>query len=108
MFRCELCAHVPELKGEGPKVWPPRTRCVIVPLEYRATEYPSRPKAQSLRVGRKRKSLDDPGGAGWEIAKEVRACRDCADRWQEIITEDPSRAHRSASAEASAEADRGF
>ncbi len=68
MYRCELCNVVQ----------PPRTRCQKVVTETRPAEYPSRPKAQSRRVGRKGKSLDDPGGAGYEIAKEVLACPKCA------------------------------
>jgi len=31
-----------------------------------------------MRVGRKGKTLDDPGGAGFEIAKEAMACPKCA------------------------------
>ncbi len=103
MFRCELCAHVPELKGDGPKVWPPRTRCVLVPLEYRPAEYPARPKAQRARVGRKLKNFDDPGGAGWEIAREVRSCQACADRWEELVAEEPGRAYRDSADGAGAE-----
>lgn len=68
MYRCELCKVVQ----------PPRTRCTKVIVETRATEYPSRPKAHSMRVGRKGKTFDDPGGAGYEIAKEVLSCPTCA------------------------------
>jgi len=52
----------------------------MVVVESRPTEYPSRPKAHSQRVGRKAKHFDDPGGAGYEIAKEVIACRACSDK----------------------------
>ena len=78
MFRCELCALVPELRDRGPRVVPPREKCVMVTVETRPAEYPSRPKAQRLRVGRKLRVADDPGGAGYEIAKEARACMKCA------------------------------
>jgi hypothetical protein len=54
-----------------------------VTVESRATEYPSRPKANRLRVGRKWKQFDDPGGAGFEIAKEAVACPVCADAHEE-------------------------
>ena len=68
MYRCQLCNVVQ----------PPRTRAVRVTVESRPTEYPSRPKANRLRVGRKWKQFDDPGGAGFEIAKEAVACPSCA------------------------------
>ncbi len=68
MYRCQLCNVVQ----------PPRTRAIRVTVESRPTEYPSRPKANRLRVGRKWKQFDDPGGAGFEIAKEAVACPTCA------------------------------
>ena len=68
MYRCELCNTVQ----------PPKSRSVRVTTESRPTEYPSRPKANKLRVGRKNKHFDDPGGAGYEIAKEAVACPKCA------------------------------
>ena len=68
MYRCELCKMVQ----------PPRSRSVRVVVEARPAEYPSRPKAQRLRAGRKNKYMDDPGGAGYEIAKEAVACPKCA------------------------------
>ncbi|MEM9073598.1 MAG: hypothetical protein AAGE52_34220 [Myxococcota bacterium] len=69
MYRCELCQVVQ----------PARTRCHKVTTDSRPTEYPSRPKAHSMRVGRKAKTFDDPGGAGYEIAKEAKACPKCAE-----------------------------
>ncbi len=78
MFRCELCAIVPEFKGRGPRVSRPGEKCVMVATEQRPAEYPSRSKAHRVRVGRKPKFFDDPGGAGYEIAKEVKACTQCA------------------------------
>ena len=84
MFKCELCEHVPEFKGRGPKVQPPRTRAFKVPIKLRATEYPSRPKAHRQRVGRKIKHSDDPGGAGYEIAREALACEQCAREFEEM------------------------
>ena len=87
MFRCELCGLVPEFKGRGPRVWPPRTRAVKVAIELRPAEYPSRPKANKLRVGRKGRHFDDPGGAGYEIAKEVLSCADCAREFEALRKE---------------------
>ncbi|MGB8225095.1 MAG: hypothetical protein WCF10_21090 [Polyangiales bacterium] len=46
--------------------------------ERRPAEYPSRGKAQKGRAGSKSKFQDDPGGAGYEIAKERIACPACA------------------------------
>ena len=68
MFICELCNSIV----------PPGTRAKKVITETRPTEYPSRNKAQQLRIGRKMKRFDDPGGAGYEIANEVMSCRSCA------------------------------
>ncbi|MDH3622640.1 MAG: hypothetical protein OES69_02825 [Myxococcales bacterium] len=48
-------------------------------MERRPTEYPSRGKAQRARSGRRAKSHDDPGGAGYEIAREAIACAACAE-----------------------------
>ncbi len=87
MFKCELCEHVPEFKGRGPRVQPPRTRAVKVPIELRPTEYPSRPKANKLRVGRKSRLFDDPGGAGYEISREVLACPTCAQEFETMSAE---------------------
>lgn len=50
-----------------------------VVTERRPTEYPSRSKAQRSRSGRRSKFHDDPGGAGYEIAREAIACPSCAE-----------------------------
>lgn len=70
MYRCELCNTIV----------PAGVRANRVVVETRPAEYPSRPKAHSQRVGRKVKNFDDPGGAGYEIAKEAFACKTCAER----------------------------
>lgn len=69
MYRCELCNRVSR----------PGERASKVVIERRPTEYPSRGKAQRQRTGRKSKQQDDPGGAGYEIAKEAVACATCAE-----------------------------
>lgn len=89
MFKCELCEHVPEFKNRGPKVLPPRTRSNKVVIELRATEYPSRPKANNVRIGRRMRHFDDPGGAGYEIAKEVLACDECAREYATMQSDRP-------------------
>ena len=68
MYRCELCNRVSR---------PGETMMKVI-TERRPAEYPSRAKAQKARVGRKLKHHDDPGGAGYEIAKEAVACPTCA------------------------------
>jgi hypothetical protein len=55
---------------------------VKVVLERRPAEYPSRSKAQRARSGRRSKFQDDPGGAGYEIAKEVVTCAACAQEYR--------------------------
>lgn len=70
MYRCTICNTVV----------PPGVRANRIVLETRPAEYPSRPKAHTQRVGRKLKHFDDPGGAGYEIAKEGLACKNCAER----------------------------
>ena len=68
MYRCEFCNRVSR----------PGERATKVETERRPAEYPSRSKAQRARSGRRSKFQDDPGGAGYEIAKEVIACATCA------------------------------
>ncbi|MGD8609289.1 MAG: hypothetical protein PVH21_18465 [Myxococcales bacterium] len=72
MYRCELCNRVSR----------PGDRAVKVVLERRPAEYPSRSKAQRARSGRRSKFQDDPGGAGYEIAKEVVTCAACAQEYR--------------------------
>ena len=68
MYRCELCNRVSR----------PGERATKVVTERRPAEYPSRGKAQKGGSGRRSKAQDDPGGAGYEIAKECMACATCA------------------------------
>lgn len=67
MFRCEGgCGRVPQ-PGEKP---------VRVVVETRAKEYPARygePRGYNREV-----PVLDPGGVGWEIAKEINLCPRCA------------------------------
>ncbi len=68
MYRCELCNRVSR----------PGERATKVVTERRPAEYPSRGKAQKGRTASRSRGQDDPGGAGYEIAKEVIACSTCA------------------------------
>jgi hypothetical protein len=78
MYRCTLCNTVV----------PPGQRANRIVLETRPAEYPSRPKAHAQRVGRKLKYFDDPGGAGYEIAREGLACRSCAEQHRRRMEEE--------------------
>jgi hypothetical protein len=72
MYRCECCG----------RVVPPRTPCARLVAESRPVVYPYRAKAIPMVVKRdgkrKRVRLADPGGVGWQIARERRACPECA------------------------------
>jgi hypothetical protein len=56
----------------------PGERATKVVTQRRPAEYPSRGKAQKGRTSSRSKAHDDPGGAGYEIAKECIACSTCA------------------------------
>jgi len=71
MYRCKLCNRVSR----------PGERATKVVLERRPAEYPSRGKAQKGSTERRSKFQDDPGGAGYEIAKECIACASCAEAY---------------------------
>ena len=82
MFRCELTEYLPTADGCSSNVIiPAGTPAIKVAVKFRPTEYPSRPKANKQRIKRKVKRFDDPGGAGYEIAKEVLSCAACADAY---------------------------
>ena len=87
MYRCELSQTVPELKGRKPHVVPAGTLAIKVVVRTRPAEYPSRSKANRQSTGRRSKQFDDRGGAGYEIAKEVLACRSCAAEFAALRSE---------------------
>ena len=70
MYRCEVCD----------RVVPPNTPCNRIIIETRSVEYPTRPKVHWVPPdeGGKGKWVDDPGGHGTEIVRELRACPQCA------------------------------
>jgi hypothetical protein len=70
MFRCDLCDSIAAS----------RTRCNRLVIETRLADYPARPHAHwhPPRRGGSGKWVDDPGGHGTEIARELRACEPCA------------------------------
>ena len=75
MYRCDVCGSVA----------PPRTPCNRITVETRPVEYPLRPKVhwQPPNDDHKGKWVDDPGGTGTAIVRELRACADCAARLRE-------------------------
>jgi hypothetical protein len=73
VFRCQLCG----------KVVPPRTSVQRVVVQTRARKYPVRLRANRfirLSENGKRKVtfVDDTGGVGCEVVREVVACPACA------------------------------
>ena len=70
MFRCQICEHLV----------PPRTRATRLIVDKRQRLYPARkevhfvPDPEKKTKKKKRKKKNDPGGTGWEIAREVIAC----------------------------------
>jgi hypothetical protein len=73
VFRCQLCHQVV----------PPRTPARRVALQTRARKYPYRPRANRIvRLTENGKwkeiFIDDPGGAGREVAVERALCPRCA------------------------------
>jgi hypothetical protein len=69
MFRCEVCDSVAL----------PRTRCYRIVVGTRPVDYPKREKVHwhPPRAGGKGKRIDDPGGHGTAIVRELRACEPC-------------------------------
>lgn len=75
MFVCALCG----------RVTPPRTPAARVVAVRRPKQYPFRHHANTFwrpdHDGKmKERHTDDPGGVGWEVAREVLACPACAGR----------------------------
>jgi hypothetical protein len=75
MFLCQLCGGVV----------PPRIPATRVVVNRRPKQYPFRFEANVFyrpdpkKEGKiKEHKTDDPGGVGWEIAREVLACPRCA------------------------------
>ncbi len=83
MYRCDVCGCVA----------PPRTPCNRITIETRPVEYPSRPKVhwQPPKAGGQGKWVDDPGGTGTAIVRELRACPDCAARHHDRAREPDER-----------------
>ena len=79
MFVCQICGGVV----------PPRTPAIRIVTSRRHKQYPFRSRANLLyrpdSSGKvKEYFTDDPGGTGWEIAREILSCPRCADSTQEL------------------------
>jgi hypothetical protein len=68
MYRCYFCKAV---VSEG-------VAAHRVVLKTRRAEYPRRFRMRANKKDRNAKRPEDPGGNGYEIVKEVLACRSCA------------------------------
>jgi hypothetical protein len=82
MFRCDVCACVT----------PPNTPCNRIAVETREVEYPARKDAHwhPPRAGGKGKWVDDPGGRGTAIVREMNACSICAAKMSALERESES------------------
>jgi hypothetical protein len=69
---------------------PAKTPATRVVIETRYKRYPVRPKAWRVKHEGKIKFMDDPGGEGYEIAREVLVCPACAAQ-----PHPPTRTHQS-------------
>lgn len=67
MYTCQICK----------KAVPPNTKAFRIPVEFRKSIYPERKNVFLVRRNHKEKPVDDPGGVGQEIAREVTACPQC-------------------------------
>ena len=76
MFLCQLCGVTVA----------PRIRAARIAVSRRSKMYPFRSDANvfyrpDLNGKVKEFKSDDPGGVGWEIAREVLACPTCAEQF---------------------------
>jgi hypothetical protein len=74
VYKCQLCQ----------KVVPPGTKAFRIPVEFRLRHYPPKARANRVVSDNKVHYVDDPGGTGYEIAREVTACPDCAANYKKI------------------------
>lgn len=69
MYRCEACERISE----------PGDRCNRLVVETEAIAYPRRAKIywRPPKDGEKGKWVEDPGGTGTRIVREINACAEC-------------------------------
>ena len=75
MFKCQICKTIV----------PPHTKATRIVVSTRVVRYPHRFDANRIRYinhagKRKVRHVDDRGGVGREIAREVVACPACAEK----------------------------
>lgn len=73
MYRCLICGEVA----------PPNTPATRIVLAVRPITYPYRSFAHHRKRRGIHRWIPDPGGTGYEIAKEVTACPSCADLYHD-------------------------
>ena len=67
MYKCQICK----------KIASPGTKSFRIPVQFRNRKYPERESVFRVRRDGKEKLVDDPGGVGREIVREVTACPEC-------------------------------
>ena len=75
VFKCQICKTLV----------PPHVKATRIVLSTRVVRYPYRLKANRIRYinhagKRKVRLVDDRGGVGREIAREIIVCPSCAER----------------------------
>lgn len=77
MFTCNFCKQTVKAG----------TACKMVTVARRWFQHPYRQKVNKLLVieeGRRKKEwIDDPGGEGYQITREVKACMECSVRYEQ-------------------------
>ena len=80
MFNCNVCGKTAKLG----------TKCHMILAKRKMHQHPFRPGANRIRneeTGRWEFTAD-PGGRGWQIVKEVKACDECK-HYSPLLAEDP-------------------
>lgn len=70
LYKCELCGQQQ----------PPRTPSNLLPIQTKTYQHPKRARVYRVKDSYTGKvmTLDDPGGVGEQIVREVRCCARCA------------------------------
>lgn len=80
MFNCQVCGKTTK---EG-------TKCHLITAKRKMHEHPYRSGANRLKDHEtgKWEYIADPGGRGWQIVRELKACEDCK-HYSPLLAEDP-------------------
>jgi hypothetical protein len=68
VYRCQICGEIV----------PAKTSAIRQVVETRKRQYPFREKAHQVQRDRQTKKIDDPGGVGSEIVREILVCPACS------------------------------